>query len=245
MPTFSRYVALGDSMSLDDYPTGDVLNLRSIIPRQRLPLGAASLLYQNHPRWPEFEGRDLVHQHPGITFKNLAKDGATVAQVTEEQLPEIGEMFSGSGLLLTLTVGGSDLLNALTAGAQNAEVAGMVGNIMAAFSRLVGTLRRDWPGATIMLTTLYDITEGSGNLPRTSDFFGRLPVSLLERLNDHIRRTAGETPGIDLADLHRNLKGRSADPAAIQQWYWKHSLVEPNARAASEIRQVWLEALGM
>ncbi|MGH7701602.1 MAG: SGNH/GDSL hydrolase family protein [Gemmatimonadales bacterium] len=245
MPTYSRYVALGDSMSLDDYPTGDVLNLRAILPRQRLPIGAASLLYQNHPRWPEFEGRDLLHRHLGVTYKNLSKEGATVAQVSQEQLPQIGEMFSGAGLLLTLTVGGSDLLNALTAGAQNAEVAGTTGGIMAAYSRLVATLRRDWPGATIMLTTLYDITEGSGNLPRTSDFFGRLPVSLLERLNDHIRRAAAETPGVLLADLHRNLKGRGADPAEIQQWYWRHSLVEPNARGASDIRRVWLEALGM
>ncbi len=245
MPTYSRYVALGDSMSLDDYPTGDILNLRSILPRQRLPVGAASLLYQNHPRWPEFEGRDLVHQHHGVSFTNLSKDGATVAQVTEEQLPAIGEMFSGAGLLLTLTVGGSDLLNALTTGGQTAEVAGMVGDLTAAFSRLVETLRRDWPGATIILTTLYDMTERSGNLPRTSDFFGRLPVSLLERLNEHIRRTAVETPDILLADLHRDLQGRGADPAEVQQWYWKHSLVEPNARAASEIRRVWLQALGM
>ena len=116
---------------------------------------------------------------------------------------------------------------------------------MAAYSRLVATLRRDWPEATIILTTLHDITEASGNLPRTSDFFGRLPVSLLERLNDHIRRAAAETPGILLADLQQKLKGRPADPLEVQQWYWRHSLVEPNSRGASEIRRVWLEAIGI
>ncbi len=48
------YVALGDSMSTDHYPTCDVRDLD--LPPDRLdPLGAASLLYRNDDaRWPEF-----------------------------------------------------------------------------------------------------------------------------------------------------------------------------------------------
>jgi hypothetical protein len=31
--------------------------------------------------------------------------------------------------------------------------------------------------------------------------------------------------------------------AEEDRWYWRRSLLEPNARGASEIRRVWLEAL--
>ena len=70
---FSLYVALGDSMSTDHYPTCDVRDLDA--PPARLdPLGASSLLYRNDDaRWPEFRGRDLESQQPGTELVNLAE----------------------------------------------------------------------------------------------------------------------------------------------------------------------------
>jgi hypothetical protein len=31
--------------------------------------------------------------------------------------------------------------------------------------------------------------------------------------------------------------------AEEERWYWRRSLLEPNARGASEIRRVWIDAL--
>ena len=76
--TFSLYVALGDSMSTDHYPTCDVRQLDA--PPARLdPLGAAALLHSNDDgRWPELRGRDLARLFRGMEFLNLAEDGAMI-----------------------------------------------------------------------------------------------------------------------------------------------------------------------
>jgi hypothetical protein len=29
------------------------------------------------------------------------------------------------------------------------------------------------------------------------------------------------------------------------RWYWRRNMIEPNARGASEMRRVWLEALAL
>ena len=125
---FTLYVALGDSMSTDHYPTCDVRNLDA--PPGRLdPLGAAALLHSNDDaRWPEFRGRDLARLHPGIVFLNLAEDGAMIDDVATEELSRLGRDSDDPGILLTLTAGGNDLLDALAAGQPlDREVAGSSG----------------------------------------------------------------------------------------------------------------------
>src|SRR5687768_9448060 len=114
--TFRHYTSLGDSMSTDHYPTCDVRDLD--LPPARLdPLGAAALLYRNDDlRWPEFKGLDLSNLSPGVDFLNLAEDGAMIDDVTTEELARMGHDSSDPGLLLTLSAGGNDLLDALTTG---------------------------------------------------------------------------------------------------------------------------------
>ena len=63
---FTHYVALGDSMSTDEYPTCDLLQLDAV-PAELLPAGAAALFYRNRDDlWPEFAGTDLATLCPGI-----------------------------------------------------------------------------------------------------------------------------------------------------------------------------------
>jgi hypothetical protein len=69
---FSLYIALGDSMSTDHYPTSDV----------RSP--------NDDARWPEFRGRDLEELFPGVEFLNLAEDGAMIDDVTTDELSRFG-----------------------------------------------------------------------------------------------------------------------------------------------------------
>src|SRR4051812_24493503 len=105
-------------MSIDLHPALDVGEMDVAVALERrtsagvvAPLGAASLLYKNSEEyWPDDAGNDLSSLHPGIEFQNLTADGATVGDVFGEQLPQLEN--SDEPTLLTLTVGGNDLLSA-------------------------------------------------------------------------------------------------------------------------------------
>ncbi len=237
--SFTHYVALGDSMSSDHYPTCDVRGLD--LPPSRLdPLGAAALLYRNDDaRWPEFRGRDLAHRSPGAGFTNLTEDGAMIDDVATEELSRLGRDSADPRILVTLTAGGNDLLDALLAGA---PLDAAVGRIVRRYTDLVEAIRDELPRATLVLTTVYDPTDGTGRLPGL-EAYGRLPLEYLDRFNDHVRETARRTPGALLADVHRHFLGHGVTAAEGDRWYWAQNLIEPSARGASEIRRVWWEAL--
>ena len=236
---FSLYAALGDSMSTDHYPTCDVRQLDT--PPSRLdPLGAAALLHSNDDaRWPEFRGRDLERLHPGSTFLNLAEDGAMIDDVATEELSRLGHDSDDPGILLTLTAGGNDLLDAL---ASRASMDRAVRQIERRYEELIATLREELPAATLMLSTVYDPTDGTGHLPGLESL-GRLPLEYLDQFNARVRELARETDHAVLADVHRHFLGHGVSAAEADRWYWRRNMIEPNARGASEIRRVWLEAL--
>jgi lysophospholipase L1-like esterase len=239
---FTHYVALGDSMSSDHYPTCDVRGLDA--PPSRLdPLGAAALLYRNDDeRWPEFAGRDLARQAPpGLNFLNLTQDGALIDDVVTEELARLGRDSPDPRILVTVTAGGNDLLDALAAGV---PLDTAVTRIIRRYTDLIETLCEELSQATLLLTTVYDPTDGTGRLPGLSESLGRLPIEYLDRFNAHVRETADRTPGAALADVHRHFLGHGVTAAEPERWYWRRSLIEPNARGAGEIRRVWWEALG-
>ena len=238
---YSLYVALGDSMSIDHYPTCDVRGLD--LPPARLdPLGAASLLFKNDDtRWLEFRNQDLTGTSPGMKLLNLAEDGATIDDVTTEELARLGHDSSDPGILVTLTVGGNDLLGALGAGHRLDQA---VRRIIERYTELVETVREELPNTTLVLTTVYDPTDGTGMLPGLEGH-GRLPLEYLDRFNDHIKAIAAANERTELADVHRHFLGHGVTATEADQWYWKRSMIEPNARGASEIRRVWLRATGL
>jgi lysophospholipase L1-like esterase len=237
---YSLYVALGDSMTTDHYPTCDVRGLD--LPPARLdPLGAASLLYQNDDgRWPGFRDQDLSRTSPGVRFLNLAEDGATIDDVRTEELARLGHDSNDPGILVTLTVGGNDLLGALSTG-RYLDLA--VRRINERYTELVAMIQEELPNAALILTTVYDPTDGTGVLPGLESF-GRLPLEYLDRFNDHVRATAGSGDRMEVADVHRHFLGHGVSAAEADRWYWKRNMIEPSARGASEIRRVWLEAVG-
>ena len=236
---FTLYVALGDSMSTDHYPTCDVREVD--VPPDRLdPLGAAALLYRNDDlRWPELRGQDLAHGSPDVEFLNLAEDGVMIDDVATEELARLGRDARDPGILITLTAGGNDLLDALAA-SDGLDKA--VTRIVRRYTDLVDTVRDELLRATLVLTTVYDPTDGTGRLPAL-DAYGRLPLEHLDRFNDHVRDMAGATPGALLADVHRHFLGHGVTAPEPERWYWRQNLIEPSARGASEIRRVWWEAL--
>jgi lysophospholipase L1-like esterase len=236
---YTLYVALGDSTSSDHYPTCDVRDLDA--PPARLdPLGAAALLHRNdNDRWPEFRGRDLETFSPEMDFLNLAEDGAMIDDVATEELARLGRDSDDPDILITLSSGGNDLLDALAAGRR---VESAVSLAARRYRDLVETVREELPYATLVLTTVYDPTDGSGRLPGLESF-GRLPLEQLDRFNGQVRDLAGTIPGVLLADVHRHFLRHGVTAAEGERWYWRRNLIEPNARGASEIRRVWWELL--
>jgi lysophospholipase L1-like esterase len=247
---FSRYLALGDSMSIDLYPALDAGEMDVAVALERraaagvvAPIGAASLLHANDDaRWPEFAGRDLQTLSPGLGGAVLAVDGATIGDVFSEQLPDIEP--GDDPALVTLTLGGNDLLGAFGGvSAATRRMSAAVRDITQAYSYLVGEITRALPDATLVLTTVYDPTDGTGRAPGLFDGRGTLPLEHLDAVNDHIRRVADETPGARLADAHAHFLGHGVSAPEDDRWYWRRSIIEPSAAGASEIRRVWLDVL--
>jgi lysophospholipase L1-like esterase len=226
-------------MSIDRYPDLDYAG------RQRLEvpvtgLGAASLLARNDEHvWPEFTGRDPATGFPGIDFRPLAVDGATTESVLGDQLDALPPADPRAEALVTLTAGGNDLLG-LIGGSDRAGSAG-VRAILDRLERILEALRHRLPRALVLVANVYDPTDGTGDLEGT-----RLRPQEMRWLGDYnagVARLCGERDA-RLVDVHGHFAGhgRSAPPG--ERWYWTESLIEPGLVGASEIRRLWLSALG-
>jgi lysophospholipase L1-like esterase len=247
--SFTRYVALGDSASIDLYPALDAGEIdvavaleRSVAAGRIAALGAASLLYKNaDDRWPEDAGGDLVSSNPSIGFQNLASDDATIGDVFGEQLPQVEE--GDDPVLFTLTIGANDLLSAVRNRPKRALLEKIEHDIAEAYDFLVDMIRGKFSNGVLIVTTLADPSDRTGKIPGVSDELGTFPLEILDRLNDHIRALAIGTPRVLLADLYARFLGHGVSAEEKDQWYWRRSLVELNARGASELRHLWLETL--
>ncbi|PYP80865.1 MAG: hypothetical protein DMD35_03410 [Gemmatimonadetes bacterium] len=246
---FVSYVALGDSMSIDLYPALDAGETDVAVALERIadvgvvaPLGAASLFHRNDDaRWPAEQGADLVSQFPGITLHNLAADGATIGDVFGEQMPQLDE--SDERTLVTITAGGNDLLSAFANRPRRSLLESIARDVGEAFEFLLDSVRRARPNALILLTTVYDPSDRLGRIPGVLEDAGPLPLPVLDGLNERIRTLARGTPGVRLADVYAHFLGHGASVAQADRWYWRRSLVEPNAEGAHQIRRVWRDAL--
>ena len=235
------YIALGDSISIDMYPDTDGETRFS--GKSYSNLGAASLFYRNNDSaWPDFLNNDLVRLFDDeiLDFRVLAEDGATSKDVLAYQLPNLPPDQGGS-TLVTITAGGNDLLQNLFVGQEElSTTVDMVGqNIL----KVIKTLQGNFTKCDIILNTIYDPTDGSGQLDAELDVSGLL--NWLYECNSIIQTIAGET-GCLLADLYQHFEGHGlAEGEASQRWFWDESMIEPNALGASETRRIWLETLGL
>jgi lysophospholipase L1-like esterase len=244
-----RYVALGDSMSIDLYPALDAGEIDVAVALERrvdagtvAPLGAASLLVRNDDsRWPEFAGRDLASRWPRVSAQNLATDGATIGDVFGDQLDQVEE--SGDEAVVTVTVGGNDLLSAYSSRPRQTLMERIVRDIGGEYDVMLDAIAEKLPRARLVLTTIYDPSDRSGQIPGILEDVGKLPLRHLDALNAHIREAASARDSAVFADVYQHFLGHGASAAPEQQWYWRRSLIEPSAMGASEIRRVWVEAL--
>ena len=244
-------------MSIDLYPALDAGEIDVAVALERdatagrvAALGAASLFYRNDEgRWPEEIGNDLVSRFPAIEFANFAMDGATIGDVFGEQLPQLIE--SEEPTLLTLTIGATDLFSAFTNRPKTALLDRIVHDVAEAFDFVVESVRRARPNSLLIVSTIYDPSDRTGRIRGVLDdggssvicLLGAAWVHALDKLNAAIRTVSSGTPGVLLGEVYGHFLGHGIAAPEADRWFWRRSLIEPNARGASEIRRVWMEAL--
>lgn len=249
MTTFREYVALGDSYSIDMYAALDAGKTDVSVALERVegagtvaPLGAASLLFQNNDEsHPDESGSDLSSMFPGITFRRLATDGATIGDVFGEQLALLGE--SDEPTLITLTLGSEDLFSAFSRSPKKALLEQIVADLGEAYDLLVAAIRAARPNATLILTTVTDPSDRTGRIPGVLDDAGKLPLEGLDALNARVRAFNDPIQRTYVADAYGLFLGHGASVGEEHRWYWRRSPIELNATGANELRKLWLETL--
>lgn len=229
------YVALGDSISIDDYSGGP-------------GRGGASLLFANRDDdFPDWRGLDLRTRDPGTTFHLLATDGATTRTLLEAQLPRLHAL-QVRPTIATVTIGGNDLLAAYGDTPAAREV---VARVQVAVDRALPEIAaRLAPSGRLVLGTVYDPSDGTGDAAR----LGLPPwpdaVGVIGELNDALRTVAARH-GAAVADIaatfrgHGLLAGNPAQrhPRPTDRDLWFCSLIEPNAWGAGGVRAAFWAAL--
>ena len=227
----AAFVALGDSISIDDYAGGP-------------GRGGASLLARNRDEdFPAWHGSEL-----GPPFVQLATDGATTATLLDVQLPRL-ERSGVRPSVVTLTIGGNDVLGSYGDTRAALATVGAVGTRVAtALGRLQAVLG---PAGRVVVGTVYDPSDGTGDassvgLPPWPDVVG-----VLAELNETLRRVAAEH-GACVAEIHQRFLGHGlavgnpgqAEPRPDDRRQWYCQVIEPNAWGASGVRAAFWAALG-
>jgi lysophospholipase L1-like esterase len=210
------YIALGDSISIDDYPEQET---------GMAGIGAASLFH-----------RALLARNPGIRLLNLTADGATTDDVLRLQLPNVDR--DESPAIITVTAGGNDMLMHLRAPRPPVR---LVAGIQERLTRIIEETLARRPNATILLGTVYDPSDGTNEL-----YGERLEreAEWLVRVNEHIRELCEAHPNVRLADIHQRFLGHGLSAPPEQRWYWSGLIFEPSARGAEEVAKLWNEVVG-
>src|SRR4051812_25515438 len=248
MTIFREYVALGDSMSLDIYPALDAGKTDVSVALERVesagtiaPIGAASLFYRNDDAThPDESGNDLASMFPGIGYRRLATDGATIGDVFGEQLSQLGE--SDDPSIITLTIGSEDLFSAFSRSPKQALLEQIAADLIEAYDLLVGAIRAARPNSLIILTTVTDPSDRTGKVKGILDD-APLALTAMDAFNSHIRKLTSDSDVLRLADANGAFLGHGATQPEEHRWYWRRSPLELNAVGASELRKLWLETL--
>jgi lysophospholipase L1-like esterase len=246
---FLRYVALGDSQSIDLYPALSAGKTDVSVALERIetagaiaPLGAASLFHQNDDEnLPDEVGNDLVSRYPGIGYRRLATDGATIGDVFGEQLPLLAE--SEEPTIVTLTIGSEDLFSAFSGAPKRTLLDRIVGDLVEAYDLLIGAVRSTLPNSLIIATTVTDPSDRTGRIAGVLDDVSPLPLRGMDTFNIHIREVVSGMRGVAVADAYGHFLGHGATQPVEDRWYWSRSPIELNAQGANELRNLWVQTL--
>ncbi len=230
-----HYVALGDSISIDDYAGGP-------------GRGGASLLFRNRDDdFPEWQGRDLRSRFPDAELALLATDGATTRTLLDRQLPRLTTAGVAPSFV-TLTIGGNDLLQAYGETALARELIERVRSSVARALHDLSSLLA--PDGRVIVGTVYDPSDGTGDAARLGLPAWPEAVALIGELNDVLREVAAEH-GAAVAEIAQHFHGHgllagnpaSGQPRPASRALWFCNVIEPNAWGASGVREAFWSAL--
>jgi lysophospholipase L1-like esterase len=230
----TSYVALGDSISIDDYSGGP-------------GRGGASLLFSNRDDdFPDWRGRDLRTADPQATFALLATDGGTIRTLLDVQLPRLSALGTRP-TLVTVTVGGNDVLGAYgDTGAARAVIDEVEAGLTRALAEIGPLLA---PSGRMVVGTVYDPSDGTGEAVR----LGLPPwpdaVAVIGELNDRLRAVAARQ-GAAVAEIGERFRGhgllagdpRRPDARPAERDLWFCQVIEPNAWGAGGVREAFWTA---
>lgn len=242
---FEAYIALGDSISIDLYPFNDAFKAKKTNNQE---IGAASLFIKNDDKlFPEFAGKDLKSLVPDIQTKNAAVDSATTSLLlSPEHLDEL-KPFADKETLLTMTIGGNDLLTYLERSYNQKERMPMqeVEAVMDRIADLIVCIEDILPKSFLIVSNLYDPSDGTGKIPNVVGLKDKSDLDWLGYTNAFIRsQVNANKERRALADLHTHFLGHGANATVDDDyWYWRESPIEPGWRGASEIRRIWLNCV--
>jgi lysophospholipase L1-like esterase len=231
----THYVALGDSISIDDYAGGP-------------GRGGASLLFSNRDDdFPEWRGRDLRTTDPLATFSLLATDGATTRTLVDAQLPRLSAL-GARPTLVTLTIGGNDLLGVYGDTRATRAVIDRVQTAATSALAEIGDLLA--PSGRIVVGTVYDPSDGTGDAVRLGLPSWPDAVALIEELNERLRAVAARE-GATVAEIGKQFRGHGLlagdptrpDPRPADRDLWFCHLIEPNAWGAGGVREAFWAAM--
>lgn len=188
---------------------------------------------------------------PGAQLALLATDGATTRTLAEVQLPRLRAL-SVRPVLVTLTVGGNDLLSAYgdTRAAQEV-VAHVRTEVARAIDQVAACLG---PAGRVVVGTVYDPSDGTGDAAR----LGLPPwpdaVAVVGELNEALRAVARDG-GAVVAEIAQRFAGHgllagdrpgpTPDPRPSDRDLWLCSVIEPNAWGAGGVREAFWDAAGL
>jgi lysophospholipase L1-like esterase len=188
-------------------------------------------------------------RNPAAQLALLASDGATSTTVVGEQLRQLHRL-ELVPTLATVTMGGNDLLAAYGSSSAGRQAIEQVTNngqrLLASLRALMG------PMAPIVIATVYDPSDGTGDAVRLGLPVWPEALDLLAELNQALRTLAEEHQAL-VADVHGRFLGHGlaigdpaeAHPRPSNRDLWYCGLIEPNAWGANEIRAAFWEILAI
>lgn len=239
---FENYVPLGDSMTIDFYAASDAHSKGHDLNE----VGAASLLFKNNDElFPEFKENDLSSLFPGIELVNLAFDGATIKDLLENEFQQKLSAHKNAKNLITVTVGGNDLLAALQALDMKKTnlLQERLAKLESEFKTLMKFFQNTFKQSKVIITTLYDPTDDTGIMPCARELYSEFDVKYLTSFNQLVRDLSFDH-GHNVAEVYWHFIGHGAMCGSDENfWYWKPHPIEPGLTGASEIRRVWLDVI--
>jgi len=196
---------------------------------------------------------------PKLQFTNLAISGSTSSEHTKMELPGLNVAESNVFGIVVLTTGGNDLIHnygrtpprdQAMYGASQEQAKPWVEGFGYRLDSMIDEITARFPGGCrIFLASIYDPTDGAGDIKHTGLPAWPDGLKILNDYNEIIRKCANTHTNVQLVNLHDAFLGHGIHCAQFwtkhydlkdpHYWYFVN-LEDPNERGYDAIRRLFL-----